>query len=393
MAKRRSNGEGTLYHQPNGTWSARLSYLDPETGQRKRVAFYAPTQREVKAKMKAARDRIDAGAPPKDATVTVGAWLAHWRQTTLAASSRKEATRELYANLSRVHLEPPPFGATPLDRLKPSDIERIVLDLRGRSKTRGEGDDAEQVRALSDSTIRTTYTVLRSALDAAVRDGLLGRNPAAQVKRPAVQRAEAKHLAPDDVAALLRAATDSRYHPALALIAATGLRRGEALALRWADIDLDAGLLRVTQTLGRVGKRLVVSEPKTQRARRTVPLSPPVVAVLKKHRTAQIEERIRAANKWEETGLVFTTALGTPVDPRNLTRVVEVAAQRAGLEGVGVHTLRHSAATAWLERVHIKAVSDLLGHASVAITGDVYGHTSDDTARAAVEGLTNALGL
>jgi integrase len=125
-----------------------------------------------------------------------------------------------------------------------------------------------------------------------------------------------------------------------------------------------------------------------------VPLSPAVVAMLRKHRTAQKAERLHAANQWQDSGLVFTTELGAPVDPRNLLRVIEVAAQAAGVEGVGVHTLRHSAAVAWLESgVHIKAVADLLGHSSIAITGDVYGHTSDDTARAAVNGLAGRLGL
>jgi integrase len=91
---------------------------------------------------------------------------------------------------------------------------------------------------------------------------------------------------------------------------------------------------------------------------------------------------------------VFTTEFGGPVEPRNVLRTIELAAAKAGVEGVGIHTLRHSAAVAWLEAgVHIKAVADLLGHSSISITGDIYGHTSDNTARAAVDGLTTALGL
>lgn len=116
--------------------------------------------------------------------------------------------------------------------------------------------------------------------------------------------------------------------------------------------------------------------------------------MLRKHRAIQAAERLRAANQWQNFGLVFTTELGGPVDPRNLLRVIEVASKAAGVQGVGVHTLRHSAAVAWLESgVHIKAVADLLGHSSIAITGDVYGHTSDDTARAAVDTLASRLGL
>jgi hypothetical protein len=125
-----------------------------------------------------------------------------------------------------------------------------------------------------------------------------------------------------------------------------------------------------------------------------VPLSPAVLAMLRRHRTEQKAERLRGGNQWTDSGLVFTTELGSPVDPRNLLRVIEAAAKTAGVEGVGIHTLRHSAAVRWLERgVHIKAVADLLGHSSIAITGDVYGHTSDDTARTAVDGLSADLGL
>ena len=389
--KRRSNGEGTLYQRNNGLWAGRLSWVDPDTGERKRAAFYGNTQKAVKDKMKAAQRRIDDAKPPKDATTSVAAWLAHWRTTTLAVSDRKASTRTLYDTLSRTHLEPAPFGTTPLDRLKPSDIEKLIRDLRVKTKTRGRGDDAQTVRACSDSTIRSTYTVLRAALDTAVRDGLLGRNPAAQVKRPGVDRTEARHLDPAGVVALLKAAEDSRYHTALVLIASTGLRRGEALGLRWSDVDLRTGSLKVAKTMGQGGNS---TEPKTERARRTVPLSPELVAMLKRHRARQREERMRAANQWTDTALVFTTALGTAVDPRNLSRVVEKAAATADLEGVGVHTLRHSAAFSWLEGgVHIKAVSDLLGHSSITITGDVYGHVSDDTARAAIAGLTKTLGV
>ena len=147
------------------------------------------------------------------------------------------------------------------------------------------------MRALSDSTIRQIYTVLRAGLDGAVRDSLIATNPAAKVARPGVERREAKHLEGVDVAALLKAAESSRYHSALVLIAATGLRKGECLALSWdrSIVNLDEGWLKVRKTVGRVGKELVTSEPKTDRSRRTVPLSPAVVALLKKQR--QLRQR------------------------------------------------------------------------------------------------------
>ncbi|OBH15180.1 site-specific integrase [Mycobacterium sp. E3247] len=389
MASQARDGRVTGY-------AAAFSYTDEE-GRTRRIRVCGPTRADAREKLKKARDRIEKGAPARDATMPVGAWLAHWRATTLAASDRKPATRALYENLSRLHLEPEPFGAIRLDKLKPSDVEKLILAMRAKTKPGPKGADGaapgQPVRALSDSTIRSTYTVLRAGLDGAVRDGLLAKNPAAAVKRPGVERVVAKHLDQAAVGQVLAAAKDSRYHPALVLIAATGLRRGEVLALAWDRVNIDAGTLKVAATIGRIGGDLVISAPKTERSRRTVPLSRAVVDLLRKHRAAQAAERLRAANQWRDSGLVFTTELGRPVDPRNLLRVVETAARAAGVD-TDLHTIRHSAAVAWLEAgVHIKAVADLLGHSSVAITGDIYGHTSDDTARAAVEGLSGALGL
>ena len=139
---------------------------------------------------------------------------------------------------------------------------------------------------------------------------------------------------------------------------------------------------------------MVITEPKTDRSRRTIPIAPSLVAMLRAHRADQEAERLAAANQWQDHGLVFATEFGTPIDPRNILRTIQIAAQKASMSDIGVHTLRHSAAVAWLESgVHIKAVADLLGHSSITITGDIYGHTSDDTARTAVEGLAGQLGL
>lgn len=295
-------------------------------------------------------------------------------------SSRKESTKALYRNLARKHLSPAPFGATPLDKQRKTHIDGLVVALRKRS--------------LSDSTVRQVYTVLRAILDDAKLDGLIADNPAARMARPRVARVEARHLSASEVAAILQAAEGFRYRPVLALIAATGLRRGEALALRWEHINFKDGALKVAATLSRVGDRLLITEPKSPRSQRTVPLSPAIVALLKSQRAAQAAERLHAGNQWTDSGLVFTTEFGTPVDPRNVLRTIEQAAAKAGIADVGVHTLRHSAAVAWLEAgVHIKAVADLLGHNSISITGDIYGHTSDATTRAAIDGLTNELGL
>jgi integrase len=379
---KRSNGEGSIYQRGDGRWCAAIVAEDAVTGRRKRTVLYGRTRAEVRAKLKAAAERVENGAPVKDAKTSVAAWCKHWRATTLLASDRKGSTKELYRRLSERHIESDagPLGAMTLDKLRPTHIEAFTLALVGRG--------------LSESTIRTTYTVLRIALDSAVRDGLIARNPAAAVGRPAVSRKEARYLSSADVDRLLKEAAGTRTYAAIALIAATGLRKGEALALRWNDIDLEAGVLRVRGTLARTEGQLVVTLPKTRASRRTLRLAPPVSALLRAHRKAQAAERIAAANTWNEAGYVFTTESGQPIDPRNFLRALEAVARRAGLEHVGVHTLRHSAASALLEAgIGLKTVSEMLGHSSVAITGDVYQHVSDGAAQAAADALSAAIGL
>src|SRR5271163_2611032 len=182
MAKN-ANGEGSIHKRMRDgkvrCYQGAITYVGDD-GKAKRHTVYGRTRADVRDKLKQARERLDAGAPVRDATRTVGDWLAHWRATSLAVSDRSLSTRTLYATLCRKHLEPPPFGAIPLDRLRPSDVEALVLAMRAKTKPVTD-DGAEPVRALSDSTIRQVYTILRAGLDGAVRDGLLARNPAALV--------------------------------------------------------------------------------------------------------------------------------------------------------------------------------------------------------------------
>ena len=203
---------------------------------------------------------------------------------------------------------------------------------------------------------------------------------------------DAHYLAAADVLRVLQAASPTRYSAILTLIATTGLRKGEALGLLWEDVDLERGTLRVRKTLSRINGELVRTDPKTAKSRRTIPLRGTAADALRRHRVAQLEERVRAANIWQDTGHVFTTETGRPIDPRNVLRAITTAATKAGLAGVNVHTLRHSAATHWLENgIHLRAVADLLGHSSTRITGDVYAHTSDEAASRAMDALGSAL--
>ncbi len=322
---------------------------------------------------------MTAGSPIRDATRPVGDWLGEWRETFLLASDRAIATKDLYAGLTRRHVDPV-IGQLPLGQVRPSDITRVLLRM--------------EHRGLAASTRRNAYAALRSVFDDAVADGLLATNPVLRVKRPKASSEEARSLGLDEAKTFLAAAVDLRYAPTLRLILGTGLRRGEALAIRWSDVDLGRSELTVKGSLVRRKGRLVVSATKSLRSRRTVSLSPAMVRLLTSHRALQNAERLLAANLWEDSGFVFTTEFGRPADPRNLLRATTIAARKGGMAPVGVHTLRHTyATTALLNGAPLHVVSRNLGHSSIAITADIYGHLTDEAAQSAAKIVSDALGL
>jgi len=224
-------------------------------GTKRRVYFYGRTQAEAKAKVAAARARVGRGEPVRDATRTVSDWLAEWRTTFLRASDRAESTKDLYAGLTAGHVEPV-IGHLALGQVKPSEITRVLLHMEQLGR--------------AGSTRRSAYAALRSAFDDAVIDGLLAASPVLRVKRPRGTHGEATSLEPEQVARLLQDAEDLRYAKVLRLILGTGLRRGEALALRWADMRLDRCELSIKRSLTRLSGGLVISDAKTQRSRRMV---------------------------------------------------------------------------------------------------------------------------
>jgi integrase len=377
--RRRSDNEGSIYRRgSDGLWVAALTYTDDNGKRRQRTVASGKRRGVVAEKLDEARRRLKADEPLKDARVTVAMECEDFIEKALKASSRKASTQANYAIIARTHLAPPPFGALTLDKLRPSDIEALLVSKREAG--------------LSDSTVRLIYTVCRAMLDIAVRDGLVRRNAAAAVQRPTIKRSEARYLTLEEVGRLLAAAKDDRLEPLIVLMLGTGLRRGEALALHWSDVDLAAGHVRVRWTLGRVDKALVFDEPKTERSRRFVPLPSPVAETLRRHKATLAAERL-AAVAWApwvgHEDLVFPTQIGTPTDPRNALRAFDGIARRAGSEDVHLHALRHSAASALIASgAHLKVVQELLGHSSYGITADIYSHVAMEQQREAAERLS-----
>lgn len=379
MASKRGNGEGSFRQRPDGRWEGRLTYPDPATGASKRLSVYGATRAEAAAKLKDKRARTDAGRPVQDSRDSLAAFAERWATTTLEASDRKASTKATYRTVVARRIVPSTLGAMRLDKVRPTDVEAFLLDL-----TRA---------GMRPATQRQTFAVVRAILDAAKRDRLVAENVADDVDRPRSEHTEARHLDPAEVERLLGALAGGRFEAVARVMVGTGLRRGEALALRWEDMDLDAGRLIVRGTLGRVGGALVVSEPKSKRSRRVVGLPPYLVAVLKRHRASQAADRLSAGAEWQDSGLVFTSRSGGPVEPRNLLRAIQDASRKAGLDDVKAHTLRHSAASLMLMAgVPLLTVSRRLGHSSTTITGDIYGHVGVEDDAAAGDALAQRLG-
>jgi integrase len=187
--------------------------------------------------------------------------------------------------------------------------------------------------------------VLRNALQNAVREELISRNVAKPVQVETPDYDVGKGLTIVEAQRLLQAVRNTRWHPLYVLALLLGLRRGELLGLRWSDIDLDADTLTVRQSVVRAGGQLRIQAPKTRRSRRTLPLPPQVIAALRRQRAIQAAERLAAGSSWANNGLVFTTSLGTPMEPRNLTRHFYSVRDRAGLPDVRFHDLQHTRLT------------------------------------------------
>jgi integrase len=202
-------------------------------------------------------------------------------------------------------------------------------------------------------------------------------------------------LSPDQVRRLLVAAKGGPLEALIAVAVSTGLRRGELLALRWRDVDVDAGVLRVVGTLQRdYNRKLVISEPKTPRSRRQVELSGLAVDALRRHRAAQTEMRLLLGDEWEANDLVFPNPFGKPQDGSHLLLGQFVPLlERARLPRIRLHDLRHTAATLLLSRgMHPKIVSEMLGHTTVGITLDLYSHVTPTMQREAARAMDELLG-
>lgn len=343
---------------------------DPSTGKRKQRWHsgadrkgYA-SKREAEQALRRLLGSVDDRTYVDPSSITVGDYLEAWLPTTRLRPS----TMEVY----RVQLSayvPAWVRSTRLQDLTPDMLERLYLDLERQGGKRGQG--------LSAKTVRNVHVMLHRALERAVQRSLIARNPASLAEKPRPKQHEMNPWTAEETARFLRAAGRDRLYPVFLLMATTGLRRGEALGLKWSDLDLARGIASIQRALVLVGSEPTFSSPKTDAGRRAVPLPAQTVAALKAHRKAQAAERLALAEVYSDGGLVFAQEDGSLVHPNRLLNAFRSITSAAGLRPTRPHDLRHGWATRALEAgVPAKVVQEVLGHSSAMVTLDIYSHVA-----------------
>jgi integrase len=359
------------------------------------------TKREAQAALNTAVSELQEGRSVPLQRMRLSEFL---REHYLPSCETRYATGKLKATTMESHrliverYVIPRIGGVNLHELTTARVKAFYRDLLADGRVRGDGGP------LHPNSVRRIHTVLHKALAMAVEDGLLSRNVADAASRDLGGgeqgedgARELKAWTREELSAFLNSRRGDRLHPLWHLIAYCGLRRGEALGLEWSAVDLDAGELRIRRARVVAAGKVVVSTPKTERSRRIVYIDPSTVAVLRDHAARQADECRKAGEGWGESGLVFTREDGQPLGPRWVSRLFERAVEscnRARLEQGGpaatllpvisLHGLRHTYASVALSGgMRLEDVSEQLGHASIVITKDIYGHLSKESRHAA----------
>lgn len=369
---RRGRGEGTIYPVRDATgktryWAAQIS-LGWRAGKRVRKNLRAETRAEVVKKLAQVQRDRDAGFSVKsDERETLGQYLTRWLE--VVGPSVRPRSLVNYQIAVKNHIVPE-LGSTRLTALTTDDVQ-IFLN--------------RKLDVLSPKSVSNLRGTLRAALNHAVETGQMARNPVLRTKPPAPKPRKLRVLDQDEAHRLLEAAKGDRNYALYAVALAMGLRLGEALGLRWEDIDAEK--LHVRHSLQRINGSLVLSEPKTEKSVRSIKMPAMIVSALAEHRKVQHQSGIVSP-------YVFTTWRGTPIDPRNALRQFKELLEKAGLpDTIRFHDLRHSCATLLLARgLNVKVIAELLGHSNPVMLLTTYSHVLPQMRDQAASEMDEVLG-
>jgi len=371
--RRRANSEGTVFFdERRQRWVAQITVPDPVHGRTRRISRVARTEREAIKLLQRLRQEHDEGRLAHGRPPTLARFLAEWLEG--RRPSLRPRTYDGYSTVIRSRIVPV-LGHLTLDKVTPAALAAAYGQLLARG--------------LAPRSVVHAHRLLHRAFEDAVKWGLLPRNPCDLVEPPHAPRPAIHPFTVSEVATLLAACADDPIGPLVTVAVLTGLRLGELLGLQWGDIDWERGELSVVRAVQRVtGRGLVVVEPKTASSRRRVPLPPQALEALRQQRRRQAAQRLAAGPAWADGQWVFTTAVGTPLDPSDVHAAYRRLLARAGLPPRRFHDLRHTTATLLLtDGVHPKVVASLLGHSTIQLTLDTYSHVTPTLAREAAERL------
>lgn len=359
----------------DGLWCVHLSCGSAlnDSGEvvRLRRSVYGRTPEEVERKVAALRAALAAGVPDPRPELTVAELLDRWlaRKHSCAPGTYASYTQQV-----RRYLEPA-LGHVPLAALSADAVEDFVGALASRVGRRGT--------PFAAGTVRLALVILRQALRYAVARGLVARNVAAEVRPPRGPARRPRFLSTTEAGRLLAAARGDRHETLYRVAIVLGLRQGELLGLRWANVALDGGWITVCEQLqrrrpgegGGGPTQLVLRGLKSAAANRTLPLPPALVALLREHRAAQDRLRQRHGSDWNAREFVFVGRKGTPLDGPHLTVAFKKLVAAAGLPPMRFHDLRHCAASfLGADGVPVEVAKAILGHADVRLTINLYRH-------------------
>jgi integrase len=373
VKRRRLSGEGGIWQRADGRYCGSVELGWDGDGRRRRYV-YGKTKTEVADKLAVLRRQ---GVRSSRRPPTVAEWLEQWLETTAARRVRPMTLRR-YRSLVRTHMIPR-FGRVRLDRLTAEQIEAAWADMAERGS--------------AAATVLQAHRVLARALYVAEQRRHIGANPARLVDAPTVARDEVEPYTREQARKLLAAARGQRNAARWSVALAIGLRQGEALGLRWSDVDLDTGMLTVRTALQRIkGQGLQLVGLKSKAAERAILLPSSLLAELKAHRAEQLAERIQAGSAWADLNLVFAQPLGRPIDPRRDWQAWRDLIAAAKVPVRRLHDARHTAATLMLlQGVDVRVVQQILGHSSSTLTRDTYQHVVPEIAADAAARIEGGL--
>lgn len=374
----RKKGEGTVRLRKDGRWEGRVVISYDENGLPKTKNILARSKSECIEKLENLKERCGDVRPSQvSPRMKFRDWLDYWYKN-ISKPGLRQTTQQFYEQLIYNHLIPS-VGDIALNKLKQDDLQRCFNNMKRygrRAHTEKKGTE------MADRSVRSCYAVCKMALDMAVKEHLLRKNPAAGCKLPPRHEKEMKILTWEEIHRFLVQAKEEGMYELFLLELTTGMRRGELLALKWSDLDPVTGKLRIDKQIYPVGGKLVVSEPKTKAANRTIILPPTMVELLLIYQQGIFSEWMFPSRIKPEQ----------PIDPGYVRKRLQVILERAGCKRVRFHDLRHTFSTMSLEQgMDVKTLSTIIGHASSSITLNIYAHVTDEMRQKAAENIDQGI--